>query len=99
MGFGFQKNIQYSRHNVYQIVTDTEDKPNFDMGQTGYERIDDNLIFINIKLQINNDKININQKLINLIFLLLYYSKTFRYLHALSKKVRFQNNISTVYKP
>ena len=49
MGFGFQKNIQYSRHNVYQIVTGTEDKPNFDMGQTGYGRIDDNLfIFMNV---------------------------------------------------
>ena len=49
MGFNFQKQSQYSRHQIYQTVTGTEDSPNFDMGQTGYGRIDDDLfIFMNI---------------------------------------------------
>ena len=49
MGFNFQKQSQYSRHQIYQTVTGTEDSPNFDMGQTGYGRIDSDLfIFMNI---------------------------------------------------
>ena len=49
MGFNFQKQSHYSRHQIYQTVTGTEDAPNFDMGQTGYGRIDNDLfIFMNI---------------------------------------------------
>ena len=49
MGFSFQKNSQYSREQVYQTVTGTKDSPTFNMGRTGYGRIDKNLfIFMNI---------------------------------------------------
>ena len=49
MSFSFQKKSQYSRQYTYQTVTGTDDPPNFDMGQTGYGKIDNNLfIFMNI---------------------------------------------------
>ena len=49
MRFSFQKKSQYSRQYIYQTVTGTNDPPNFDMGQTGYGRIDNNLfIFMNV---------------------------------------------------
>ena len=49
MDFWFKKKSKYTRHQIYQSVTGTEDAPNFDMGQTGYGRINNNLfIFMNV---------------------------------------------------
>nr|MBT6353490.1 hypothetical protein [Pelagibacteraceae bacterium] len=49
MTFSFQKKSQYSRHQISQTVTGTENSPKFDMGRTGYGRINNDLfIFMNI---------------------------------------------------
>ena len=49
MGFKFQKKSNYSRLQVYQSATGTADSPDYNMGQTGYGRVGNNLfIFMNV---------------------------------------------------
>ena len=53
MSFSFQKNTQYSRFEVNQAVTGTEDDPNFHMARTGYDiksfNVDGTARFIEVK--------------------------------------------------
>jgi len=49
MGFILQKKTKYSRLEVYQIATGTDGSPDYNMGQTGYGRVGNNLfIFMNV---------------------------------------------------